>query len=303
MYQIDLECKKGETFTQTLRLQDSGGTALDLDGYTAQCQIRHGDALVANTLVSIDGNNIKLELTAAQTYAIEVGTYEYDLAIKKLDVVSYVIGGRFYLKPAVTVLNSVITDGVALWGQIKGTLSLQTDLQNALDTKANAEETETLLAQKAEKTDVIKGLNLKADSAEVTAQISTLTASIRNCDAKCDTKLDSAVIGYEVYTYDAENPAVFPIQFPGTYLTVVSAYVVNYGRLRYFNFVLTAVSALTTSTQYRIAELTPETVKVLPSSGYTSGNTYFSGTNLYFAADKAYAASSTVNLNGWYFVE
>jgi hypothetical protein len=302
MYQIDLECKKGETFSQTLTLQDSAGGALDLDGYSAQCQIRNGDTLIADTLVSIEGNNIKIELTAAQTNAMEVGNYDYDLAMKKLDVVSYIIGGKFSLKPAVTVINSIVTDGVALWGQIKGSISLQTDLQSALDTKADAIDTENALSQKAAKTDVTKSLSLKADTAEVSEQISNLTNSIRDCDTKCDTKLDKSVINYQVYTYSDDG--TFPISFSGESLTVVSAYIVQYGRLRYFNLNFTATAALTASTSYVFGTLAE---KVLPNSGYTSGNVAFSsgdtGTTLSFVADKAYTASGAINVSGLYLVE
>jgi UDP-3-O-acyl-N-acetylglucosamine deacetylase len=78
---------QGSTFSTSVTIADSDGIAFDLTDYSAQAQIRKTyESITAtnfSTTISVNPTTglITLELTAAQTAALEPGRYVYDLII------------------------------------------------------------------------------------------------------------------------------------------------------------------------------------------------------------------------------
>jgi hypothetical protein len=78
---------QGATFSTSVTITDEEGNALDLTNYSAQAQLRKTyDSLTSvdfSTTIAADplSGLISLELTAAQTAALEAGRYVYDLVI------------------------------------------------------------------------------------------------------------------------------------------------------------------------------------------------------------------------------
>lgn len=78
---------QGADFSTTVTVNDGTGTALDLTGYTAQAQIRKTYSSTTatdftTTFVSPrTSGQITIELSDAQTTALEDGRYVYDLLI------------------------------------------------------------------------------------------------------------------------------------------------------------------------------------------------------------------------------
>jgi hypothetical protein len=112
---LDLNCYQGANFDYTLTWQ-SGGSAVNLTGYTARMQVREsydasGSALVSitsGTGITLGGTagTIALALTATQTAALD-GTPNiqaiYDLElVSGAGYVTRLVEGRFYIYPEVT---------------------------------------------------------------------------------------------------------------------------------------------------------------------------------------------------------
>lgn len=87
---LDLEIEQGANFLKTITWKDSGGTPINLTGFTARMQIRKSvsaaatlaDLTTSNGGITLGGvaGTITLALTAAQTGAMTSGGV-YDLEI------------------------------------------------------------------------------------------------------------------------------------------------------------------------------------------------------------------------------
>ncbi|NCW74272.1 MAG: hypothetical protein EBW06_06785 [Gammaproteobacteria bacterium] len=96
-------------FTTTVTVNDSGGTALDLSGYTALAMIRKTyQSTSATTFTSTFANprtsgQITISLTDTQTAALEAGRYVYDMVITDaLGVKTRVVEGIATVNPSVS---------------------------------------------------------------------------------------------------------------------------------------------------------------------------------------------------------
>ena len=112
---LDLNCYQGANFDYTLTWKNSGGTAVNLTGYSARMQVRDsydaGTAIASLTNgsgITLGGTagTILLEMSATTTAALD-GTpnsqYIYDLElVSGAGYVTRLVEGRFYVKPEVT---------------------------------------------------------------------------------------------------------------------------------------------------------------------------------------------------------
>ena len=108
MIKHDFSIQNGETFQRTLSFKDAAGSAIELSGRTAQCQIRTtpwSEELTAEITCAVqeDAGLISLFLDAAESAVIPAGRYVYDLrTIDSIGAVKYYIGGNFDVFPSVT---------------------------------------------------------------------------------------------------------------------------------------------------------------------------------------------------------
>ena len=78
---------QGASFSTSVTVSDLNGSAFNLTDYTAQAQLRktHDSLTATSFIATIDSiptsGVITLELTPAQTTALEAGRYVYDLLI------------------------------------------------------------------------------------------------------------------------------------------------------------------------------------------------------------------------------
>jgi len=102
---INIEHWRGDTFNRTLTIKDSDGVVVDITGWTFLAQVREapGESVVATITVSItDAPNgeVNLLISAANTAAVAVGTYRYDVQATKADAgstVETVLRGAFVI--------------------------------------------------------------------------------------------------------------------------------------------------------------------------------------------------------------
>ena len=73
--------EQGADWSRTVAWKNPDGTAIDLSGWTAACQIRDGQTLLATVTTAITGTagTVSLSLPAAQTAALPAVTAKYDL--------------------------------------------------------------------------------------------------------------------------------------------------------------------------------------------------------------------------------
>jgi len=103
---------QGADWYATFVYKDSGGTAINLTGYTAALQIRdtYADsttdlALTSTSGITITGatGTLAIHATAAQTAAIAAGNYVYDLEITSAGaIVTRLVQGKITVSPQVT---------------------------------------------------------------------------------------------------------------------------------------------------------------------------------------------------------
>ena len=103
---------QGADWYVTFVYKDSGGTAINLTGYSAALQLRdtYADTATDLSLTSASGititgatGTLEVRATAAQTAAILAGTYVYDLEITSgAGVVTRLVQGRIVVSPQVT---------------------------------------------------------------------------------------------------------------------------------------------------------------------------------------------------------
>lgn len=103
---------QGADWYATFVYKDSGGTAINLTGYTAALQIRdtYADsttdlALTSTSGITITGatGTLAVRATATQTAAIAAGNYVYDLEITSSGaIVTRLVQGKITVSPQVT---------------------------------------------------------------------------------------------------------------------------------------------------------------------------------------------------------
>lgn len=103
----NLVIDQGATFSTDLNLTDENGDILNLDGYTANSQIRKWYTSVnpaATFTASIDANSgvITLALSSTQTSNLISGRYVYDVEINDGTTVSRIVEGIVTVTPQVT---------------------------------------------------------------------------------------------------------------------------------------------------------------------------------------------------------
>lgn len=83
---LDITCRKGDTFTLTLNITDSAGTAIALTPYSFQMEVRDSatDAIIIPTAdftftKDADSTTGKLNITSAAANIDTAGSYIYDL--------------------------------------------------------------------------------------------------------------------------------------------------------------------------------------------------------------------------------
>ena len=90
-----------------------------------------------NDGITAAGNNqFIVRIAPEDTVLLSPGQYWYDLEIGVNNDIFTIFRGVLELVPEITDPNSIVYTSVE-WGNITGTLSDQTDLQNALNAKAN----------------------------------------------------------------------------------------------------------------------------------------------------------------------
>lgn len=102
----NLVIDQGATFSADLTLTDENGDPLNLNGYSANSQIRKWytstNAINFSTSINTTSAVITLSLTANQTANITAGRYVYDLEISSGATVSRVVEGIVTVTPNVT---------------------------------------------------------------------------------------------------------------------------------------------------------------------------------------------------------
>ena len=105
---MELLIEQGSTFSTTVNVEDTVGTAINLFGYSASSQMRKSFYAASNTIITstITGNangEITLSMTAANTAALTPGRQVFDLIITSpTNVVTRVIEGVIVISPGVT---------------------------------------------------------------------------------------------------------------------------------------------------------------------------------------------------------
>lgn len=82
----NLSIDQGTTYTITIGVTDTTGSARNLTGYTGRAQLRRSYYTNTNTAFTVAINNpaegeIELSLTAANTSLLKAGRYVYDLEL------------------------------------------------------------------------------------------------------------------------------------------------------------------------------------------------------------------------------
>ena len=104
----ELVIEQGATFSTFVNVEDTYGTAINLDSYSAQSQMRKSyySATSFEINASITGTatgEITLSMPAANTSNLSAGRYVYDLKITSpANVVSRVVEGIVTVLPSVT---------------------------------------------------------------------------------------------------------------------------------------------------------------------------------------------------------
>jgi hypothetical protein len=102
----NLVIDQGATFSTDLTLTDENGDALNLNGYTANSQLRKwytsSNSIVFSTSVNTDIGVVTLSLTSNQTANITAGRYVYDVEISDGTTISRVVEGIITVTPNVT---------------------------------------------------------------------------------------------------------------------------------------------------------------------------------------------------------
>ena len=105
----NLYIEVGATFTTTMVLTDSSGTAMDLSGFTGDAKIRrsyYSDFNVYSLTVTISDppslGQIILSATASETSLMKPNRYVYDVELISGDTVTRVVEGIAEVRPNAT---------------------------------------------------------------------------------------------------------------------------------------------------------------------------------------------------------
>lgn len=103
----NLVIDQGTTFSTDLNLTDENGDILNLNGYTANSQIRKwytssNAAATFTASINTDSGVISLSLTESQTSNLVAGRYVYDVEINDGSTISRVVEGIITVTPQVT---------------------------------------------------------------------------------------------------------------------------------------------------------------------------------------------------------
>ena len=106
---LNITCRKGDTFTLTLNITDSAGTAIALTPYTFQMEVRDSatDAIIIPTTdftftKDADGTTGKLNIIVAAADMTATGSYIYDLETTLTTDVQTWLFGVFTINDDVT---------------------------------------------------------------------------------------------------------------------------------------------------------------------------------------------------------
>lgn len=103
----NLKIGQGTDFLTSITLTDDDGIPITLSGYTGEGQIRkyYTSSTAVDFDVSIQANTgvVTLQLTSAQTNAMEAGRYVYDVELTdSANIVSRILEGIVTITPGVT---------------------------------------------------------------------------------------------------------------------------------------------------------------------------------------------------------
>lgn len=102
----NLVIDQGTNFSVDLDLTDDNGDVINLDGYSANSQLRKWytstNSTAFSTSINADSGQITLTLTANQTGSLTAGRYVYDVELNSAGVVSRIIEGIVTVTPQVT---------------------------------------------------------------------------------------------------------------------------------------------------------------------------------------------------------
>ena len=103
----NLVVEQGATFTASVILNDNTGSAQNLQGYTANSQMRKSyyssNATTFTAVISDAANGeITISLTAAESANVKAGRYVYDLIVSNTVVTTRVVEGIVTVYPEVT---------------------------------------------------------------------------------------------------------------------------------------------------------------------------------------------------------
>jgi hypothetical protein len=103
----NLVIDQGSTYSIVLDLTDENGDVIDLNGYTANSQIRKWytsstPAATFTTSINASSGELQLSLTANQTSNLVAGRYVYDVELDNNGVISRIVEGIVTVTPQVT---------------------------------------------------------------------------------------------------------------------------------------------------------------------------------------------------------
>jgi hypothetical protein len=103
----NLVIDQGTTFSTDLTLTDENGDALNLNGYSANSQVRKwytssNSAAVFSTSINVTSSVVTLSLTSNQTSNLVAGRYVYDVELNDGSTISRIVEGIITVTPQVT---------------------------------------------------------------------------------------------------------------------------------------------------------------------------------------------------------
>jgi hypothetical protein len=103
----NLVIDQGTTFSTDLTLTDENGDALNLNGYSANSQVRKwysssNAAAVFSTSINVVSSIVTISLTANQTSNLVAGRYVYDVELNDGSTTSRIVEGIITVTPQVT---------------------------------------------------------------------------------------------------------------------------------------------------------------------------------------------------------
>lgn len=140
----NLTMVKGDTKSFGFELSDDQSGSITLNTAYFSCKKNYEDAdyvfqkSLNNGITSVGNNQFVVRVAPEDTQLLDPGQYYYDLQIGVNSDIYTIVRGILEIVPEVTEPNAIVYTSVN-WGNINGTLSNQSDLQTALNNKANTE--------------------------------------------------------------------------------------------------------------------------------------------------------------------